>query len=356
MRRFGSTSLLCVFVCAALGQEFVRADRPRRFEFPRDHAAHPEFATEWWYFTGVLTGADGARFGFELTFFRVALTDSVPANASDWRARQLILAHLALSDVAGQRFASAERVRRAAPGIAGASADSLHLFAGNWSARTSGTSFELVAGDASLGIEFSLLPLRPPMLHGESGLSIKDRARENASYYYSIPRLATQGTLRWEGKSLAVSGESWMDHEFFSGDTPAEGLGWDWFSLHLSDSSDLMLYRVRHPRHGELSFGTRMLADGSARALDLSAATWTARSTWSSAVTGNRYPIEWEIDLPREALRLRTRALVPGQEIDARRSVGFAYWEGLSEAEVEWGGDRLHGIGYVELTGYDGRE
>jgi predicted secreted hydrolase len=341
----------CAIASAASAQDFARADRSRTFAFPRDHGAHEAFGTEWWYFTGVLAG-DARRFGYELTFFRVALTDSLPAGASPWRARDLILAHLALTDVAEQRFRSAERVRRAVADIAGAAADSLFLFAGDWRASTQGERFELVAGDAALGLRLSLLPSRSPVLHGESGLSVKDRARENASYYYSIPRLATTGELQLDGEVFAVVGDSWMDHEFFSGDTPAQGLGWDWFALHLSDGSDLMLYRVRHPRHDEFAFGSWMPADGSVRSLAIEDAQWRPLAHWQSAATGNRYPIEWEIHLPREGLRLRTRALVAAQEIDARRSVGFAYWEGLSDAELEWADRRLTGSGYVELTGY----
>ncbi|MBV8806103.1 MAG: hypothetical protein JO042_13675, partial [Sinobacteraceae bacterium] len=52
---------------------FKLAGEPRKFEFPQDHGPHPDFRYEWWYVTGNLDSSSGERFGFELTFFRIAL-------------------------------------------------------------------------------------------------------------------------------------------------------------------------------------------------------------------------------------------------------------------------------------------
>ena len=43
------------------------------YRFPRDHASHPGYKTEWWYYTGHLQSESGERFGFQWTFFRSAL-------------------------------------------------------------------------------------------------------------------------------------------------------------------------------------------------------------------------------------------------------------------------------------------
>ena len=51
-----------------------------RYEFPRDHFDHPDFQTEWWYYTGNVKSADGHRFGFELTFFRQAVNRDAGQN------------------------------------------------------------------------------------------------------------------------------------------------------------------------------------------------------------------------------------------------------------------------------------
>jgi len=96
---------------------FTLAVEPRAFEFPRDHGPHPDFRHEWWYVTGNLHGAQGERMGFELTIFRFALTPpaqsaevstststSASASTSQWRTRQIYMAHFAVTDVPAKRF------------------------------------------------------------------------------------------------------------------------------------------------------------------------------------------------------------------------------------------------------------
>src|ERR1700690_1797570 len=87
-----------------------------RYEFPRDHFNHPEYQTEWWYYTGNLHAADGHRFGFELTFFRFGMhlpKRGVEASAPAWLPDELYLAHLTLSDIDGGQFYHTERLTRA---------------------------------------------------------------------------------------------------------------------------------------------------------------------------------------------------------------------------------------------------
>ena len=90
---------------------FAQALQVRPFVFPHDHGPHPEFRQEWWYVTGNLGSQEGERFGFELTFFRIALTPPpAPAAAplaSAWRTREIYVAHFAVTDVARARFRSA---------------------------------------------------------------------------------------------------------------------------------------------------------------------------------------------------------------------------------------------------------
>src|SRR5579862_905516 len=91
-----------------------------KFEFPRDHFDHPEFQTEWWYYTGNLRTAEGRRFGFELTFFRRGVDRSQSAASSVWDVQDVWMAHLALSDIEGGQFLHTERLNRSGPGVAGA--------------------------------------------------------------------------------------------------------------------------------------------------------------------------------------------------------------------------------------------
>ena len=109
---------------AAPGYEFV---------FPRDHAAHPDNKIEWWYYTGNVKTAEGRRFGFQVTFFRVGI-DYKPANPSQWAVRDLYMTHLAVSDAKGQRYRFAEKLSRGGPGLAGARSDRYYVWNDDWSA------------------------------------------------------------------------------------------------------------------------------------------------------------------------------------------------------------------------------
>lgn len=345
--------LLLLLASNAQADDFLRADRPWSWEFPRDHGSHPEFQTEWWYFTGSVRDDESHQYGYELTFFRFALATGMPPDASKWRARDLILAHFAVTDVDRGEFHLDEGLQRAAAGLAGASIGSLDVWMRDWEARTDGDAFVLRAGDPGKHqIDLRLVAQRAPILHGENGLSWKHADRTHASYYYSIPRFSTEGTLRIGDRTLQVEGTTWMDQEFFTGDTPVEGLGWDWFSCRLDDGRDLMLYLLRYPDDSRFRSGTIVETDGTSRPLDTADMTLEPGRTWTSPTTGATYPVQWEIGLPREDLQLTVEALVDGQEVHAEETVGFAYWEGLSRFTGTIDGQALSGEGYVELTGY----
>lgn len=362
MRRI--LALLLVLPALAFAQAdgppgFRVADGPWAWDFPRDHAAHPGFGTEWWYFTGSLLDSNDHRFGFELTFFRVGLRpDPVRPEPgfepSPWRAHDIVLAHFAVTEVDWDRFHMRERSQRAAAGIAGADSTRLHVWIGNWSVeRRDDGVFHLRAREAGLGIDLELVPQRPPVLHGENGLSHKTAARDQASYYYSLTRMQTRGTLTIDGDPRAVSGMTWMDQEFFTGDSPRDGFSWDWFSARFADGRDLMFGRVRRGGTVDTIIGTVVEADGTVRPLDSSGAVLTPGRTWESPWTAAVYPVAWTIEFPAEDARLTVEALVDGQEVHAEDTFGFSYWEGLSRYEGVWAGRPTLGEGYVELTGYD---
>lgn len=347
-------------LAAALASEsFAHARQPRTWSFPRDHGAHPAYATEWWYFTGIVGDGQARVFGYELTFFRTALRPDAPASASAWRARDLILAHLALTDVQGDRFAMAEQVQRAAAGLAGADSTALQVWTGGWSARATLEGFQLQASSGGLAVDLQLTRDKGVVLHGQAGLSRKTADGRQASHYYSMPRLHSVGTVAIDGVSHTVAGTTWMDHEFFTGDTPREGLGWDWFSVRLQDGRDLMLYVVRSGSAGPgeaaaHAAGTMVLADGTARSLDTAELSAVPTRWWTSPQTAIRYPVGWRLNLPRESVSLEVTALLPQQEIHATQTVGFSYWEGACRYDGSVAGAPVSGEGYVELTGYGG--
>jgi predicted secreted hydrolase len=328
--------------------------------FPRDHAAHPEYSTEWWYYTGHLQTSNGRRFGYELTFFRQALTPKAVQRASKWATRDIIFAHFAVTDERGQRFYPADRIARAAAGVAGAQTNTPHVWIGDWDVRFRGHEQTLRAAARSkdgthLGIELTQTAEKPPVIHGINGVSQKAAGRGQASHYYSFTRLSTRGTLRLGNERFAVVGQSWFDHEFGSNQLAPGQVGWDWFSLQLDDGRELMLYRMRLRNGGTdpFSSGTMVERNGRTRHLKVNDYRIEPLATWRSADTKATYPTRWRLSLPRENISLEVAATLPNQEFVARQSIGISYWEGSVRVLGTQRGKPIQGKGYVELTGYD---
>jgi len=330
---------------------FARALAPRPFNFPGDHGPHPEFRNEWWYFTGNLDDEAGRRFGFELTFFRFALAPAVAETESAWRSRQVYIAHLALSDAGEGRFHFGQRYSRGALGLAGAQAAPFRVWLEDWQAAegVDGREWQLVAKDDDFAIELSLVPLRAPVLHGEDGLSQKSSEAGNASYYYSITRLETTGTLRVGDRAYRVSGLTWLDREWSSSALAAGQAGWDWFALQLSDGSDLMFYSLRRKdgsRH-EASAGSWISPQGEVTHLSSGDVEIMVLDHWSSP-QGGSYPAQWRLRVPRLGLDVSVTPIIPDQEL----TTTVRYWEGAVDVAGDRGDTSISGRGYVELTGY----
>lgn len=343
-----------------LGRDGFRlAVAPYAFQFPFDHAAHPAFRTEWWYYTGHLASGT-RRFGYELTFFRVALPSTGGAGpASAWRAANVIFRHLALTDETGRKFASDERAERAALDLAGADSTRYLVWLGDDYAglEADRRTHRLVGHAPDFGLDLELTPEKPPVVHGSQGLSRKADGEGNASHYYSITRLATRGKLVVAGDTLAVTGRSWLDHEFASDQLKDTHAGWDWFSVQLSDGRDLMLYRLRRKGGGlePHSSGTLVEADGRSRHVAYAEFDTGPTGEWTSPRTGGVYPSGWIVRLSGERLELTLTPTLAGQELVVSSMGGLAYWEGSVRVSGTSAGRAVTGEGYVELTGYAGR-
>ena len=343
-----------IAVADALGAEdlsgFARAAAPRVFSFPADHGPHPDFRTEWWYYTGNLETDTGRHFGFQLTFFRTALVPparsaSAPRRSA-WATPHVYLAHFALTDTEGRRFLAWSRTGRGALGLAGAQAGPLRVWVDDWSvegARPRALPMRLRAAEADAAIDLTLDSARPVVLQGERGLSRKGPERGNASYYYSLTRMPARGRIRVGAERFDVQGLAWMDREWSTSALGGDLVGWDWFALQLDDGRDVMLYQLRR-RDGTadpLSAGTVVDAAGRPRALARDEFRIEALDTWTSPASGVRYPSGWRLTLPREGLALEVTPRLADQEL----RVGTRYWEG---AVVVRGAGR----GYAELVGY----
>jgi len=338
-------------LAAPADPRFARAIEPPRLAFPRDHGAHPEFQSEWWYFTGNLAAVDGRELAYQLTFFRRAIAFDPPAG-SPWAARDVYMAHLTICDGSAREFRAFERFERGAQGLAGCDAEPWKVWVRDWSAsgELEGGEVRLAARAEEVELDLTLRAAKPVVLHGERGLSRKSAAAGHASNYYSIPRLETSGSIVQRGRKFAVSGESWLDREWFTSGLAADQVGWDWFALRFDDGTELMLYRLRLA-DGALdpaSSGTFVARDGSATHLAAGDVRVEALSRWTSPASGASYPMRWRVSVPSLALEAELAPLHEACELD----LSVRYWEGPVNASATRAGAKLRATGFVEMTGY----
>jgi predicted secreted hydrolase len=349
------TCLAALFFFAAAATAQYRVALPGyRYEFPRDHFNHPDFQTEWWYYTGNVRSTDGHRFGFELTFFRLG-TDRNSKNTGTWDMHDLYLAHLALSDLDGAKFLHTERSNRAGPGIAGISESDRRIWNGNWQVAWQGGEQILRAIDERFAFQLTLRPAKAPVIHGENGVSQKAEGSGRASHYISLTRLNTTGEIQATGETFAVTGTTWMDHEFFTHQLEPDQAGWDWVSIQLQDNTELMLFHIRH-KDGSIdpySAGTFVDARGATTQLrrDEFVLEPTA-TTWTSPTTRAVYPVRWKISVPTLGLTLECSTSLSSQELTSSGLVP-TYWEGAVRFTGKKNGSPVGGAGYLEMTGYD---
>jgi predicted secreted hydrolase len=360
---FENSSRLAELLGSQRPEGFPLATTPRVFSFPEDHGPHPAYRNEWWYLTGNLDNQDGQRFGYELTIFRFSLApaplvESEKARLSAWQTKQVYIAHFAVTDEAENMFYVEQKYSRGAIGLAGAQADPFKVWIDNWSIQEkpgevkdlqSPESWELIASGDGFGLTLNLTSMKPPVLNGTAGLSRKSPEVGNASYYYSIPRLHSEGSLQIGNITHSVRGLSWLDREWSSSALAADQQGWDWFALQLSDGSDLMFYNIRKTDggQGQYSAGTFIFADGKSQHLDRDDVVLTVTDQWQSP-QGVFYPARWNIELPDFDLRLSVSPVIPNQELITT----VRYWEGAVDVAGRHGKVDIMGRGYVELTGY----
>ena len=398
----GALALLLIFRAAMPGYEFA---------FPRDHGSHPEYKTEWWYYTGHLRTEDGRRYGFEVTFFRVGIADpdavadpatelpvthpssalqapldslrSLGAGSSPlvkegarradeglpspdsggvsavdspgttrWDLHHIHPAHFAITDVAAKQFRYYEKLNRSSVFTAGAASGHLDVFNEGWSARTSADgSWRLIAKEGKDAIDLVLRAEKPPAVHGENGVSIKAQGAGYASHYYSMTRLEATGTVNGN----RASGQAWMDHEFGSSTLRESQQGWDWFSIQLDNDAELMLYIIRRTdgTPDVTSSGSLITSEGNVIHLRRDQIRITSGAKWKSPKSGATYPMRWRVELPSFSIALDVRPLMSGQELVTHGSTRVTYWEGACDVSGTFGGNPVRGDAYVEMTGYD---
>lgn len=345
----------------AFGGDYLPVTGPCALTFPRDHGAHPGYRTEWWYYTGNVAARSGARYGFQLTFFRTQLSPpgaekDWPRKPSAWRTNQLFFLHAAISDLDGGQFFQTEQMARGALGLSGVEADgaTARVFLGGWSALLGPKRHRLRGTSSRFSLDLTCRPRKPPIPHGTGGYSLKGRNPESASCYYSFSRLETFGTLTIGGNRVKVRGTAWMDHEFSSAPLESDLVGWDWFSIQLADNRELMIYLLRDRRgdHSPSSSGTFILGGGAAHHLTEKDFRVEVLDSWKSPHTGTRYPSKWRVRVFPFTLDLLVVPNLADQELITEGTTQVTYWEGSISAKGTMMGKDIKGLGYVELTGY----
>jgi len=349
-----------LLICFPLSAEdFKRAFPGRAFSFPQDHYAHPEFKTEWWYYSGHLQSLEKNQgtFGYQLTFFRTGLKREGKNQRSKWSIQDLYFAHLAITDETRKNFEYRERMSRGSLGEAGASEKSFRIWIEDWSIEGKGPAIRnhvLKAGDGNFGIELVLTPAGDPVIHGQNGISQKAEGDGHASHYYSITRLKTEGRLFLKGREVSVHGVSWMDHEFGSNQLQDDQVGWDWFSIQLDQGTDLMIYQIRR-RDGRIdpySSGTIIFPDGKHQHLSSKEFRIDVLEKWRSRKSDGNYPSRWVLRVPGLGMDLTLVPTVKDQELITKESTRVTYWEGSVRIEGTCEKNPCKGMGYAELTGY----
>ena len=334
--------------------DYQQAGGPGEIVFPRDFGPHPDFLTEWWYYTGNLQTADGRRFGFQLTFFRRAVTpqkDWLP-RSSDLATNQVYMAHFTLSDVSGSQFHYFERFERGAAGLAGAVIQpAFQVWLNDWSVQQTGANtYHLKAQEKGVAIDLTLVDTKGPVLQGDQGYSQKGSQSGNASLYFSQTHLESRGSVIVGGQAYPVSGLSWMDREISTSALGKGEVGWDWFALQLDDNTELMAYVLRRSDGSidQYSQGTYIKANAETVHLSEKDFQIQAEASWKSPHTGGTYPSRWLVRIPSLNLSLEVQPLLADQELN----VSYAYWEGAVSLSGTHAGKPVRGHGYVELTGY----
>ncbi len=332
---------------------FQKADIVKPFNFPIDHGPHPGYRHEWWYATGNLDGPSGRRFGYQLTFFRLALAPEKNTaenrQRSHWKTPLAFAAHFAVTDVQNNDFHFSHRYSRGDGRLAGAKGTPVRVWLEDWSFEQSEGDWKIKVHDGDINLNLDLKPTKPPIFNGQEGLSRKSSAPGNATYYYSLPRLESRGTLEIKGQPYKVEGLTWLDREWGTSALANDQQGWDWYALHLSDGSDLMFYNLRKmdgSKH-EFSAGTWVAPDGKTTAISAEDITIDVTDYWQSPL-GGRYPSGWQLSWPEQKIELTIKPVIDDQELDTLPR----YWEGAVDVSGNRSGNRLTGRGYVEMTGY----
>jgi predicted secreted hydrolase len=362
--RYSAVVTLTAFLFLMTFPTFVRADWKRAapgyaWSFPRDHLAHPDYKNEWWYLTGQFQTDENPpqHFGYQFTIFRLGISTAPAGNGSAWQSGQMLMGHMALTDIDAQKHFFTDALTRETPFL-GTFATRISSQPMAWMVGPPGISepwtihwekngFHIQAQTSDFAFDLHTHSDKPVVFEGPQGLSRKTSDGSSASLYYSFTQLKTVGQLTYQDRATSVHGLSWMDKEFGSDALAKDQVGWDWFSLQFTDGHELMLYVMRKADGGvSHAQGTLVDREGHTKYLRDSDFQIQVTDHWKSP-NGAHYSSAWNISL---GPTMHISALVPDQENRGRRVSSINYWEGA--VTIQDAAGKKIGQGYVELTGY----
>jgi predicted secreted hydrolase len=299
---------------------------------PQDEGPH-DLPVEWWYWTAHLQDMRHRAYAIMCVLFKAGIP----------RLKDVYFAHWFISDIKRQTFAP-----------------HLHVFWKGLDPQSFKQELLDVRADHTLSMQhradggfhvktpimdLTFRPLKPALLIGKDGLV---DLKTTHTFYYSWPRSAVQGTLRIKDRTLRVKGLGWMDHQWSPVTFDREHV-WTWFSMHLSDGTDLQCFEYGRTRLTRLA--TISWPDGrqqTCRKLELR----PLGDTWTSHRSKVTYDLSWEIAIPEADIHLVCRPKIEKQEIIHGP---FRYWEGPTTIEGTVHGQIVSGNGFLELNGVASR-
>ena len=297
---------------------------PTFVHLPADQAAHPNTPWEWWYAVGHLN-AHGHRFGYEVQIVGgqapqtlIAITDKMTGayytQSQSYSPDQTSFSTTALD------------IRTPSATLSG-TMDAMHLHA------------TLPVGEINLA-----LSAQGPALHNNGTGLIPFLG--GTSYYYSLPSLASQGTLIENNHTYPVTGESWLDRQWGSWDWSTVQK-WTWMALQLSDGDRVNLWDLFAQDGGEFPYATVLHPDGTEELVAVRPLADGTSDFWTSPTTGKRYGTRWTVNIPALDASLTVVAEPQGQEVQASGGI----FEGAASVTGLYRGKRVTGQAYVEQLG-----
>jgi predicted secreted hydrolase len=332
---------------------FAQVTEGARLDFPADHGAHPGFRSELWNLFGRLEDEQGNDYAFQLDLTRVSLNPHEPDRASAWAANEVYRGRLTLVQGRGTAVRSAERVTRAALGLAGSRPQAPSVWVEDWSLTfTDGemgrSRMALVtAGDGAV-LDLDLAAIKSPIPFSDLTLLGRDSGGLGLQAYL-LPRMAAIGTLSLDGDARPVQGYAWLDHAWGAIPMSRGQVGLNRFAIQLDDDRELICLQLRR----EDGTGTPIpacaliLADGRVQSFRRREIQLEPTAQWRSPRTGSRYSVAWRLAIPILDLELELSPMVQDQE-----SAGaIRLWSGAVQAMGRQGSETIGGRGRIETTG-----